>query len=216
MRHDAFDARIVVVRRGLGARQQQLVVEDVEALVLHGAEIEGGDGDDHEDVEIVFAAVSLFVPAHGALERIHGVGDLGLVAVLDIDGERHAPAGHRHEFVLEHAEIAGDEREEIAGLRERILPDREMPPARRDRHAARDCRSIAGRVGDLRRLDARRVTREHVGAVEEIGDAAEAFRFALRAEDAFRHVEPFERGVARGRRLSDDLEREVCPARSRW
>jgi hypothetical protein len=54
----AFDARVIVVGRGLGAREQQLVVEDVEALVLHRAEIEGGDRHDHEDVEIVFAAVS--------------------------------------------------------------------------------------------------------------------------------------------------------------
>ena len=129
MRHDAFDAGIIVVGRGFGARQQQLVVEDVEALVLHGAEIERGDGDDHEDVEIVFAAVCLFVPAHGALERIHRIGDFGFVAVLDIDRERHAPAGHGDEFVAQHAEIAGDQRKKIAGLGERILPHREMPAA---------------------------------------------------------------------------------------
>ena len=90
VRHHAFDAGIIVVGRGFGTRQQQLVVEDVEALVLHRAEIEGGDRHDHEDVEIVFAAICLFVPAHRALERIHRVGALRLVAMLDIDGQRDA------------------------------------------------------------------------------------------------------------------------------
>ena len=87
VRHDALDARVVVVGRGLGRGEQQPVVEDVEALVLHRAEIEGADRHDHEDVEIVFAAVFLLVPAHRALERIHRIGDLGFVAVLDIDAQ---------------------------------------------------------------------------------------------------------------------------------
>ena len=40
MRDDAFDAVVVGVARGIGTRQHELVVEDVEALVLHGPHIE--------------------------------------------------------------------------------------------------------------------------------------------------------------------------------
>ena len=69
VRDDRLDMRIVGVGRGLGRGQHVLVVEDVEALVLHRAHVEVGDGDDHEDVEIVFAAERLLVPAHRALER---------------------------------------------------------------------------------------------------------------------------------------------------
>jgi hypothetical protein len=63
----AFDPLV----RGVGggsAGQHGAGVEDVEALVLHGAHVEVVDRDDHEDVQVVFAAVDLFVPAHGLLQ----------------------------------------------------------------------------------------------------------------------------------------------------
>ena len=77
VRDDGLDRDEVVVGRGLGRGQHVLVVEDVEALVLHRAHVEVGHGDDHEDVEIVFAAERLLVPAHRALERVHGVAGSG-------------------------------------------------------------------------------------------------------------------------------------------
>src|SRR5262249_53666682 len=83
---DRLDALVVEVGRGLRRRQHIFVVEDVEALVLHRAHVEVGDRDDHEDVEIVFAAERALVPSHGALERIHGVEAARLLARLDIDG----------------------------------------------------------------------------------------------------------------------------------
>ena len=48
--------------------------------------------DDVEDVEIVFAAEALFVPAHGALERVHGPAAAVFLAGLDIDIERDLAA----------------------------------------------------------------------------------------------------------------------------
>ena len=56
VRDDRLDGGVVGVGRGLRARQHVLVVEDVEALVLHRAHVEVGHRDDHEDVEVVFAA----------------------------------------------------------------------------------------------------------------------------------------------------------------
>ena len=162
-------------------RQHVFVVEDVEALVLHRAHVEVGDGDDHENVEIVFAAERLLVPAHGALERIHGVAAAVFLAVLDIDAQRHVAPGHGAELVFDAGEIAADQREQIGRLRERIVPDGEMAAA--GQIAAVD--EVA--VGQQHRrfflvgLDARGVDRHHVGPVEEIGDAAETFRLALRA-----------------------------------
>ena len=92
VRDHAFDAGVIVVGRRLGRSEDVFVVEDVEALVLHRAHIEIGDGDDVENVEIVFAPVSLFVPGHRALERVHRVMRALLAAVLDIDRERDALA----------------------------------------------------------------------------------------------------------------------------
>ena len=209
MRHNAFDAAVIVVGRGLGGGEQELVVEDVEALVLHRAHVEGRDGDDHEDVQIVFAAISLFVPPHRALERIHGIGHVRLVAMLDIDRERDPAPGHGDEFVAQYTQIARDQREEIAGLLERIVPHREMFAAGKiavvDQIAVRQQHGIFLFV----RFDAGGVDRQIVGTVEEIGDAAEAFGFALRAEDVARFVETGERSVRRRRKFRDDVEREA-------
>jgi hypothetical protein len=73
VRDDALDRGVVGVGRALGLGEHQLVVEDVEPLVLHRAEVEVGDGDDVEHVEVVLAPEAALVPGHGALERVHGI-----------------------------------------------------------------------------------------------------------------------------------------------
>ncbi len=64
------------------------------------------------------------------------------------------------------------------------------------------------RVGGFIGLDADRVARHDVWAVERIGDCAEPLGFALRAEAAARHVEAFEMRVRRRRNARDDVEAE--------
>ena len=113
MRDDGLDAGEIAVGGDIAARQHIFVVENVEALVLHRAHVEIGDGDDHENIEIVFAPESLFVPAHRTLERIHGVIAAALLAVLDIDAQRDLAARHGDEFVFHAGEVAADQREEI-------------------------------------------------------------------------------------------------------
>src|SRR6185295_3557680 len=86
---------------------------------------------DHEHVEIVFAAERLLVPAHRALERIHGVAGAVFLAGLHIDAERDLAAGHGDEAVLDVAELAADQREQIGGLRPGIGPPAKWrPPGR--------------------------------------------------------------------------------------
>ena len=92
---DALDARVIVVGRRFRRGEDVFVVEDVEALVLHRAHIEIGDGDDVEDVEIIFAPVRLLVPGHRPLERVHRIVGAVLAAVLDIDRQRDLAAGAR-------------------------------------------------------------------------------------------------------------------------
>ena len=58
---------VIGVGRGFRYGENVFVVEDVEALVLHRAHGEVGDGDDVEHVEIIFAAIDEFVPAHGVI-----------------------------------------------------------------------------------------------------------------------------------------------------
>jgi hypothetical protein len=82
---------------GLRTGQHVFVVEDVEALVLHGAHVEVGHGHDVEHVEVVFAAEDTLVPAHGALKRVEGIAGAALLAGLHIHGERHLASAHGRE-----------------------------------------------------------------------------------------------------------------------
>ena len=95
MRDDAFDMRVVLVGAGLRVDQHVFVVEDVEALVLHRPHVEVGYGDDVEDIEIVFEAEALLVPAHRTLQRVERVAAALLLAGLAIDAELHHTAGAR-------------------------------------------------------------------------------------------------------------------------
>ena len=106
-------------------------------------------------------------------------------------------------------EIAADEREQVAGLGEGVAPDRVVALAAVE-HAAlqqvavrQEDRCLVG-VG----LDAHRVGGEHVGPVEEIGDAAEALGLALGAVHVVGAVEARERFIGLRVDEGDDLERE--------
>ncbi len=60
----------------------------------------------------------------------------------------------------------------------------------------------------LSRLNPRRIDRQHIRAVEEIGDAAKAFRLALRRIDAVGPVKTHQRLVGRRVQRRDDLQHE--------
>ena len=58
----------VTIGGGFGIRKHEFGVEDVEALVLHRAHVEVAHRHDVELIEVVFQAVALLIPEHGALE----------------------------------------------------------------------------------------------------------------------------------------------------
>ena len=90
--------------------------------------------------------------------------------------------------------------------------DRSTPRSacrRQDRRCRSDCRWTAAPDISLCPPRCAWCRRRDVGPVEEIGDAAETFRLALRAENPLRGVEALERRVVRRRNLGDDLQREV-------
>ena len=125
------DDRLDIGEIGVGGRhpvgQHVFVVEDVEALVLHGPHIEVGHGDDVEHVEVVFEPEHLLVPAHRPFQRIHCVGGPCLLAMLDINAELHRASRHGGEGVANLAEIPGHQREQVGRLREGVVPLGEMP-----------------------------------------------------------------------------------------
>ena len=89
MGDDPFDAQKVLIRRGVGPRQHVFGIEDVEALVLHGAHVEMAHGDDVVDVQVVLTTIAILVPLHGLLQRTHGVIALVQVLRLHVDAQVH-------------------------------------------------------------------------------------------------------------------------------
>ncbi|MCY1497009.1 hypothetical protein D9M68_309640 [compost metagenome] len=210
VRDDRLDIGVVRIGRRFRIGEHVFVVEDVETLVLHRPHVEVGDGDDHEDVEVVFTAEGIFVPLHRALERVHGVGGAWLLAVLDIDLQRDFAAGHRRERILDDAEIAGDEREEVARLRMRVEPGGEMAAVAHV--GAAEIVAVGQQEGSGRLVgdDVDRVDGKHIRTIGEIGDAAEAFGLALGAVDAVGAVKPHQLRVRIRRKQRGDGDFEGC------
>ncbi len=194
--HDRLDPLVRGIGGGFGAGQHGTGVEDVEALVLHGAHIEVVHRDDHEDVQVVLAAVGLFVPLHRLLQAVHGVLAFVDVFRLDIDAQRHLASAHGGEAVLDTPEVTGHQSEQIGRLLERVFPGR---PVTAVVLAATGDRVAVGkqhRIGLLVGVDGGGELAHHIRAVEVVGDLAEALGLALGAEHAAGLVQPLERGVA--------------------
>ena len=64
VRHDAVDKGEISIRRRILASQNKLGVENIEALVFHGAAIEITDRNDHVMIQIAFETKGFFIPAH--------------------------------------------------------------------------------------------------------------------------------------------------------
>jgi hypothetical protein len=90
VRDDAVDVLVVAVGGGVGPGENVLGIEDVQALVFHGAHVEVADGDDHVVIEVAFESEDFFVPAHRALQRVHRMRALVELAGLDEDSELDA------------------------------------------------------------------------------------------------------------------------------
>ena len=89
MRDDRLDPGEIIIRRGFGAGQHDLGVEDVQPLILHRAHVEIINRHDVEHVQIVFAPVDLLIPDHGRLQRLHPPGAAVLIAGAHPDVEIH-------------------------------------------------------------------------------------------------------------------------------
>ena len=205
MRDDRLDRLEIHVGGGLRARQHELRVEHVEALVLHGPHVEVVHRHDHEAVEVVFAPVGLLVPFHRPLQRVHRIGAAPLVTVAHPDLQEHVAPGGGDEMVLDRLQVARHQREQVGGLAEGILPFRPAGTGL-DQVAVGQQHRRRGRIG----LDAHPEGRHHVGPVGKEGDLAEALRLALGAVHAVRHVEPLQRRVGGGVELGLAGPREAA------
>ena len=130
-------------------------------------------------------------------------------------------------MVLEQVEVGGDHGEEIArasGTDPPSAPSGDACASPRSTNqpagAPSPCAdevAVGEQAREARLVRAQRdgVLRHHVGAVDEVGDAAEALGLALRDQARLGGVEPLELGVLPRIEAHHRLEREARPAPSR-
>mmetsp|Transcript_24 Transcript_24/g.72 ORF Transcript_24/g.72 Transcript_24/m.72 type:complete len:280 (+) Transcript_24:1752-2591(+) len=190
--NDALHTLIVGVCSGRRLGEHTRGVEDVEALVLHGAHVEIVDGDNVVYVKIVLEAVGSLVPLHGVLERLHRPIELVDVLALRPDGEPHLAAGHGGEGALDAGEVSRDECKEVGWLYKGV--DKLGPVTAVGGVACTDLVAVREQERELLLvgLDAHRIRRHHVRTVRKVSDPTESLCLALSAQVAARLVQPGE------------------------
>ena len=213
VRDHALNAIVIGISGGLGLREHQLVVEDVETLVLHRAEIEIGHGHDVEDIQIIFAAKAPFIPGHGALEAIHGPQALVFLAMGAIDRQIDLAARGGGEAVRDRSQITRYQRKQIARLGEGVFPHGKVHAVAGIALFDQIAVGQQHRRDGLRRGDADLEHGQIVGSIQIIGDAAEALGLALRAPGAARAIQPHQLGIACGLDGDFGLEHKAAQRR---
>ena len=196
MRHHAGHGIEILIGGGFGIGQNIFRVEDVEALVLHRAGVEISHSDDVEFVQIIFAAIHTLIPVHAGLQRRHGMGTARYIARRRPDRELHAAAAGGGEFILQRAQLSGDQREQIGGLGPGIGPADVVAAAGQILRCAAIPVGQQHRERHLVRLQPHGVAGQDIGPIGEPGDGTEAFRLALRHQPAFAGIKPHQPRVA--------------------
>src|SRR5690606_18664623 len=119
---DGLDGAVGAV--GGGGRVGQYIgrIEDVQALVFHGAHIEVARRDNHEAIQVELQAVAFFVPAQGSQQAVHSPFGATLGAVVAVDLQKDLPATARPDGLLAAGEIARHHGKQVARLGVRVFP----------------------------------------------------------------------------------------------
>ena len=120
--HDALDVGVVHIGGGGGVGQHVFGVEDVEALVLHGAHVEVAGGHNHEALQVQRQAKARFVPGDAGHERIHSVLGFVQVAGAHIHLQQMLFACAAGNALLARHQLARYQRKQVAGLLVRVYP----------------------------------------------------------------------------------------------
>ena len=176
---------VLVIRVEGNARvgREPVQVEQVQALVFHASD----STVEHaalEGVQVVFAAVNLFVPLDGPLQKFHGVRDLADVLARRVDLDFHPPAALEAVAAGHRLELAGTDCEEITGCGHGVVPDREMPAPGQVALGLEIASREQHRVVRLDRHEPCGEFAEQVGPVLEVGQASERLGLAMGVQPA--------------------------------
>ena len=193
--HHAFDVGVIHIGGGGLIGQHVLGVEDVEALVFHGAHVEVAGGDNHEALQIQAQAKARLVPGDARHEGVHRVFGLVEVAGAHIHLQHMLAARARADALLAAHQQAGHQGKQIAGLFVRVDPAGKV--AALGQFAVFHQVAVGQQHRKLRAVGAQgdAVARHHIGAVQEVGDATKALGLALGEERPVADIQPHELAV---------------------
>ena len=181
--HHAFDVGVVGVCGGGRVGQHIFGVENVQALVLHGAHVEVAGGHDHEALQVQLQAEAGLVPGHRGHERVHGMLGFVHVASPDIDLQHMFFAGARQDALLAAHQLACHQRKQVAGFFVRVDPGGKVAAlvARPLQRALRHQVAVGQKHGVLLPVSPQGngVAGHHVRAVQKIGNAPKTLGLTL-------------------------------------
>ena len=212
--NDGLDTLECQVCGGFLTGQHTGGVENVEALILHGAHVEVVHRHNHEDIEVVLTTIDLFIPAHGAFQRVHGVIALLGIARLHVHAQINVTARARGKGITFLYQVSGHQGEEVAGLGERVFPGDKMPAVFQLAFFHIVAVREKDRIGVLVGFDAGSETCHHVRTVREESNAAEAFCLTLGTEHAGGFVQTFQAGIILGLNPGHHGQRELLRYRA--
>ena len=206
--HHALDVGVVHIGRSGLVGQHVLGVEDVQALVLHGTHVEVAGGNNHEAFQVQRQSKAGLVPGHRGHEAVHCVFGLVQIAGAHKHLQQVVFAGAAGNALLARHQLACHQGKQVGRLLVRVDPLGKVAAVfqRTAVHqiAVGQQHRVLGFVGTQRD----RVAGHHIGAVQEVGDAAKAFGLALGEERFLADVQAGQLGVLDGRTGGEDFQRE--------
>ena len=197
--HHTLNVGVVDIGGGGLVGQHILGVEDVEALVFHGAHVEVAGGHNHESIQIERQTKTRFVPHHGRHQGVHRVFGLVHVTGTHIDLQQMLLAGARRNALFAADQQARDQGKQIAWFFMRVHPGRKVAIliAGAVQRALGHQVAVAEqhRIFMLIGAQGDGVTGHHIGAVQKIRDAAKALGFTLGKERFIADVQTHQLGV---------------------
>ena len=100
VRHNGFNALISRIGGGGRISQHTGRIKNIQALIFHGAHVEIIHRHDHKNIQIVFAPIHFFVPAHGTFQRIQSVLGFVDIARLNKNLQSHVATTHGGELIF--------------------------------------------------------------------------------------------------------------------
>ena len=94
-------------------REHARGVENIEALILHRPHVETIHRYNHEDIEVILAAIDFLIPTHRGFKAFHCKIDFVDVVRLGENLKRDLAPARRGKGVLNKLEIAGYQRVQI-------------------------------------------------------------------------------------------------------